>query len=33
MREFLEREGLLGAVYGSDSIITAAINDAIHYSI
>lgn len=33
MREFLEREELLGAVYGSDSIITAAIDDAIQYSI
>lgn len=33
MREFLEREELLGAVYGSDAIITAAIDDAIQYSI
>lgn len=29
MREFLEREKLLGAVYGSDSVITRAIDEAI----
>ncbi|MBM3272659.1 hypothetical protein FJY94_05325 [Candidatus Kaiserbacteria bacterium] len=33
MREFLEREGLLGSVYGSDAIITQAIDDAIHYAL
>lgn len=33
MREFLEREDLLGAVYGSDAIITAAIDDAIQYAV
>jgi ATP-citrate lyase beta-subunit len=29
MRSFLEKEGLLGAVYGSDTIITQAVEDAI----
>jgi ATP-citrate lyase beta-subunit len=31
MREFLEKEQLLGAVYGSDAIITKAVEDAIRY--
>ncbi len=31
MREFLEQEQLLGAIYGSDSIITRAVEDAISY--
>ena len=29
MREFLKREKLLGAVYGSDAVITRAIDEAI----
>ena len=33
MREFLEREKLLGAVYGSETIITRAIDDAITYAV
>lgn len=31
MREFLEQEGLLGSIYGSDTIITKAVEDAIHF--
>jgi ATP-citrate lyase beta-subunit len=31
MRDFLERHGLLGAVYGSDTVITKAIEDAIEF--
>ncbi|MBI2030861.1 ATPase, partial [Candidatus Kaiserbacteria bacterium] len=33
MREFLEREQLLGSVYGSETIITQAIDDAIAYAV
>jgi len=31
MREFLEKESLLGSIDGSDSIITKAVDDAIHF--
>ncbi len=31
MRAFLEKTGLLGAVYGSESVITSAVDDAIDY--
>lgn len=31
MRDFLQAEGLLGAVYGSDVVITQAVDDAIQY--
>lgn len=31
MKEFLEREELLGSVYGSDTVITQAVEDAISY--
>lgn len=31
MREFLEKESLLGAVYGSDTIITQAVEDACEF--
>lgn len=31
MRDFLQTEGLLGAVYGSDVVITQAVDDAIQY--
>ncbi len=31
MRDFLQNEGLLGAVYGSDVVITQAVDDAIQY--
>jgi ATP-citrate lyase beta-subunit len=31
MREFLERESLLGSIDGSDAIITKAVDDAIHF--
>ena len=29
MREFLKKERLLGAVYGSDAVITKAVDDAL----
>ena len=31
MREFLERENLLGSIYGSETVITKAVEDAISY--
>jgi succinyl-CoA synthetase beta subunit len=31
MRDFLDKESLRGAVYGSDEIITRAVEEAIHY--
>ena len=31
MREFLEKESLLGSIDGSDAIITKAVDDAIHF--
>jgi ATP-citrate lyase beta-subunit len=31
MRAFLEKEGLLGSIYGSDTVITKAVDDAIAY--
>jgi ATP-citrate lyase beta-subunit len=31
MHDFLEKESLLGAVYGSDSVITRAVEDAITF--
>lgn len=31
MHDFLERESLLGAVYGSNEVITRAVEEAIHY--
>lgn len=31
MRDFLETEGLLGSVYGSDTVITKAVDDAIQF--
>jgi ATP-citrate lyase beta-subunit len=31
MYDFLERESLLGAVYGSNEVITRAVEEAIHY--
>lgn len=33
MRSFLEREGLLGSVSGSESVITSAISEAIEYTV
>jgi ATP citrate (pro-S)-lyase len=31
MKDFLEKESLLGAIYGSDAVITKALDDAIHF--
>lgn len=31
MKTFLETEGLLGSVHGSDAVITSAVDDAVHF--